>query len=65
MTTKVRTLRTRSDTVRPTSTAAWAMGSERSRSMSPLDRSSARPTPVKAEPNSTVCEKMPGIRYCL
>ena len=47
------------------STAEGYIGSDRSRSMMPLLRSSAMPTPVNAEPNSTVWAKMPGIRYCL
>src|SRR4051794_9637969 len=50
MTTKK--LRTRSARVRPTSTAERAIGSERKRSMRPLLRSSARPTPVVSEPNT-------------
>ena len=64
MTTNVRTLRTTSDSVRPISTEPWCIGNERSRSMMPLLRSSATPTPVKAELNSTVWAKMPGITYC-
>ena len=48
--------------MRPTSTAERAIGSERNRSMSPFWRSSASPTPVVSEPNTTVCTKMPGIR---
>src|SRR4029077_3083911 len=40
------TLRTRSARVRPTSTAERAIGSERNRSIRPLLRSSASPTPV-------------------
>src|SRR6266511_4068481 len=51
MTTKVRALRTTSETVRPINTAEGYMGSDRSRSISPLLRSSARPTPVNDEPN--------------
>jgi hypothetical protein len=65
MTTKVNRLRTTSDIVRPMSTPDWYMGSDRSRSMIPLLRSSARPTPVNDEPNSTVWAKMPGRRYCV
>src|SRR5215207_3944477 len=60
MTTKK--FRTRSASVRPTSTAERAIGSDRNRSMSPLLRSSASPTPVVSEPNTIVCTKMPGIR---
>src|SRR5215203_878894 len=55
-------LRTRSARVRPTSTAERAIGSERNRSMRPLLKSSARPTPVVSEPNTMVCTKIPGIR---
>ncbi len=51
--------------VRPMSTAAEDIGSERRRSMRPFDRSSAIPTPVNDELNSTVWAKMPGSRYCL
>jgi hypothetical protein len=54
----------RSETVRPMSTADWYIGSDRSRSMNPLDMSSAMPMPVKAEPNTTVWAKMPGTRNC-
>ena len=55
-------LRTLSPRVRPASTAERAMGRERNRSIMPLERSSASPTPVWVEPNTTVCTKMPGIR---
>ena len=65
MTANVRTLRTTSEMVRPMSTADEYIGSDRSRSTRPLERSSAMPTPVNAEPNSTVWAKMPGIRYWL
>ncbi len=64
MTKNVITLRTRSLTVRPISTADRDIGSERSRSMRPLLRSSARPMPVNAEPNTSDWLKMPGIRNC-
>ena len=37
----------------PTSTAERAIGSERNRSIRPFCRSSARPTPVVSEPNTT------------
>ena len=47
------------------STAAGYIGSERRRSMMPLLRSSATPTPVNAELNSTVWAKMPGMTYCV
>ena len=56
------TLRTRSASVRPTSTADRAMGSERNRSSIPDFRSAAKPTAVAIAPNTTVCTKMPGIR---
>jgi hypothetical protein len=58
-------LRTTSESVRPTSTADWYIGSDRNRSMMPLVRSSARPTLVNVELNNTVWAKMPGSRYCL
>ena len=51
--------------VRPSSTADGYIGSERSRSMKPLLRSSAIPSPVKIEPNTTVWAKIPGITNCL
>ena len=38
------------------------MGSERKRSIMPLVRSSASPTPVWVDPKITVWTKMPGIR---
>ena len=62
MTPTTAALRTRSDTVRPTSTADRAMGSERNLSMMPLRRSSARPMPLATAPKATVCAKIPGIR---
>ena len=62
ITKNVNTLRTRSDTVRPMSTADRAIGSDRSRSMRPFWRSSARPTPVNAELNTSVWLKIPGNR---
>ena len=55
--------RTTSDVVRPTSTAARDMGSDRNRSMMPFCRSSARPIAVMPDPNITVCAKMPAMRY--
>ncbi len=64
ITRNVMMLRMRSEIVRPISTAACEIGRERSRSMKPFWRSSASPTPVKAEPNTTVWAKMPGSRYC-
>ena len=65
ITTNVITLRTMSENVRPMSTAPGYIGSERSRSMMPFWRSSAMPTLVNAELNSTVWVKMPGITYCV
>ena len=62
ITAKVKRLRTRSETVRPMITAERLIGRERSRSTRPFCRSSARPIPVKAEPNTSVWAKMPGIR---
>src|SRR5919199_1365719 len=58
----IRTLRTRSATVRPTNTAERAMGIERNRSTTPRSRSSARPTAVCDARNATDCTKMPGSR---
>ena len=55
-------LRTKSARVRPTSTAERAIGSDRNRSIRPLLRSSASPTPVVSAPNTIVCTKIPGIR---
>ena len=46
--------------VRPVSTAAREIGSERNRSMRPRCRSSARPTPVVSAPNTIVCTNTPG-----
>jgi len=57
-----KTLRQRSARVRPASTAERAMGNDRNRSMRPLWRSSARPTPVDTAPKQTVWTKMPGMR---
>ena len=54
-----------SENVRPMSTAPGYIGSERRRSMMPFWRSSAMPTLVNAELNSTVWVKMPGITYCV
>ena len=64
MTANATVLRTKSETVRPISTADWLMGSERSRSIRPFCMSSATPAPVKLEPNSTVWANIPGSRYC-
>ena len=57
-----RTLRTTSALVRPASTAERAIGRERKRSMSPVPRSVASPTPVLMAPKATTWAKMPGIR---
>lgn len=56
------TLVTTSEDVRPTSTADWAMGSERNRSMIPFCMSSANPAPVMVAPKMTVWAKIPGTR---
>ena len=48
--------------VRPTSSALRDIGSDRNRFMIPFWISSARPAPVKIEPNTTVWAKMPAIR---
>src|SRR5512142_1269065 len=45
-------LRARSDSVRPVRTAERAIGSDRNRSISPLCRSSASPTPVVIAPKA-------------
>jgi hypothetical protein len=58
----VRKLRTRSESVRPISTAARDIGSERKRSIRPRCRSSASPTPVVNDPNATVFTNTPAIR---
>ncbi len=55
-------LTTRSDVVRPSSTASRDIGSERNRSMMPFCRSLHRPMTVNAELNAVVCTKMPAIR---
>ena len=48
--------------VRPASTAARDIGSERKRSTSPFFRSSARPSAVTKPPKAIVCTMIPGIR---
>jgi hypothetical protein len=53
---------TTSASVRPASTAARDIGSERKRSISPLPRSSARPRAVTNPPNDIVWTMIPGIR---
>ncbi|SLJ46083.1 Uncharacterised protein [Mycobacteroides abscessus subsp. abscessus] len=53
---------TRSDNVRPISTAMRDIGSARIRSMMPFCRSPARPTVVKAALKATVWVKMPASR---
>jgi hypothetical protein len=52
---------TMSPVVLPTRTAERAIGSDRKRSMIPFWMSVARPTPVNAELNITVCTKMPAM----
>jgi len=61
-TTMVSTLSPRSATVRPTSTADRAIGSDRNRSTRPFCRSSAMPVPVIVDPNTTVRATIPGSR---
>ena len=53
---------TTSASVRPASTAARAMGSERKRSMRPLWRSSLRPSAVTKPPKAMFWTMIPGIR---
>jgi hypothetical protein len=62
ITTMVITLRPRSATVRPISTADRAMGSDRNRSIRPFWMSSAMLAPVIVLPNTTVWAKIPGSR---
>ena len=60
------TLRTRSATVRPASTAERAIGSERKRSITPLLKSSISPIDVWVAPNAAICSNRPGssqLRY--
>ncbi|SKY26617.1 Uncharacterised protein [Mycobacteroides abscessus subsp. abscessus] len=52
-----------SEPTRPAMTANRDMGSERSRSMIPSDMSLASPTVVNAALKTTVCVKIPAIRY--
>ena len=52
----------RSANVRPASTAERDIGSERNRSNTPRDRSSAIAMHVVAQVKATVCTKMPPIR---
>ena len=51
-----------SENVRPASTAARAIGSERKRSISPLWTSSLSPSAVTNPPNAMFCTMIPGIR---
>ncbi len=53
----------RSPAVRPTRTAAPAIGSDRKRSTMPRRTSSARPMAVIAETHTALCTMTPGIRY--
>ena len=55
-------LRTRSEVVRPASTAERLIGRARKRSMMPLCRSSASPADELMAPKMTVCTNTPGIR---
>src|SRR5699024_4647590 len=63
ITIRARTLITRSEVVRPSTTASRDIGNDRNRSMMPFCRSLAKPTTVNAELNATVCAKIPAIRY--
>jgi hypothetical protein len=56
---------TTSESVRPASTAARDIGSDRKRSMSPLRRSSDSPSAVAKPPNAMFCTTMPGMRKSL
>ena len=53
---------TTSANVRPASTAARAIGSERKRSIRPLDRSSLRPIAVTNPPKAMFWTMIPGSR---
>ena len=53
---------TTSDSVRPPSTAARAIGSERKRSIRPLWRSSLSPSAVTNPPKAMFWTMIPGIR---
>ena len=53
---------TTSASVRPASTDARAVGSERKRSIRPFVRSSARPSAVTNPPNAMFWTMIPGIR---
>ena len=53
---------TMSEKVRPASTAARAIGSERNRSIRPLWTSSFSPSAVTNPPNAMFCTMIPGIR---
>ena len=61
-TTSDRQLSTMSENVRPVSTAARDIGSERKRSIRPFCTSSDRPSAVTKPPNAIDCTMMPGIR---
>ena len=60
MITSRRKLVTMSASVRPASTAARDMGSERKRSISPFARSSLRPSAVTKPPKAMFWTTMPG-----
>jgi len=62
ITTSATTLTTRSDVVRPRTTAMRDIGSDRNRSMMPFCRSLAKPMTVNAELNATVWAKIPAMR---
>ena len=56
---------TTSESVRPASSAARDMGSDRKRSISPLFMSSARPIAVMNPPKAMFWTMIPGIRKSL
>jgi hypothetical protein len=53
---------TRSAVLRPITTAGWAIGIERNRSVTPRARSAATTEIVAAAPNIIVWANMPGMR---
>ena len=61
-TTSDRQFSSTSEDVRPASTAARDIGSERKRSIRPLWTSSVSPSAVTKPPNAIDCTMIPGIR---
>ena len=53
-----------SASIRPSSTALRAIGSDRNRSVIPLAASSTMPSPTVGAVSATFCTMMPGTRYC-